>query len=217
MDKEKEKLIDVPIDPLSLPQPPTISSKADKDGYVYDCSPCDICGYVSAVILFLLTLILGIVCIVLTAVGQENTSSEERDCDCTEFTPSMGYGLGASQLLEVGMLVICFVFLCVSVLTKRDDLQKLFLAFIIFTFMLIVLNGIGFFGATITAITFVGEGGPCCSATSIIVASLCVALATIKLAILTVACCYMAVQECNCDTTTTERTETFLVTVRKIF
>ena len=51
--------------------------------------------------------------IVLTAVGQENSS--ENDCDCAQFTPSIGYGLGASLLLEVGMLVVVFMFIIISV------------------------------------------------------------------------------------------------------
>ena len=120
-------------------KPPTVSKK--KDNYVYDCSPCDICGYVTAVVIFLVTLILGIVFIVLAAVGQENTSSDESNCDCTDFTPSMGYGLGASLLLEVGMLVMLFVFVCVISLTKTDHIEKLFYVFSFFTAILIILNG----------------------------------------------------------------------------
>ena len=195
------------IDPSSLPQPPTVSKKKDHR-YVYDCSPCDICGYVTAVVLFLLTLILGIVVIVLTAVGQENTSSSEGDCDCTDFTPSMGYGLGACLLLEVGMLVFLLIFLLVITNTKTEHIEKLFIAFSVFTVMLIILNGIGFFSTTIAAIVFVGEGGSCCSVTSIIVASLCVVMATIKLVILTVSFCYLAVQDCNCNTTTDFNSQT---------
>jgi hypothetical protein len=214
MDQEKAAEIDYEgVDPLSLPQPPTVSKK--KDNYVYDCSPCDICGYVTAVVIFLVTLILGIVSIVLTAVGQENTTSDEKDCDCTEYTPSMGYGLGSALLLEVGMLVILFVFVCVMALTKTDHIEKLFMVFSLVISMLIILNGLGIFSATIAAIVFVGEGGSCCSVTSIIVASLNVALATIKLLIVTVGFCYLSVKECDCDTTS--RTETYLVTIRKLY
>lgn len=182
-----------------------------KDKYVYDCSPTFICGFVTTIVIFLLTLILGIVFLVLTAVGQENTSND--DCDCTDFTPSMGYGLGASLLLEVGMLVIVFVFLCIITLTKSDHIEKLMYAFSIFTFGLIILNGIGLFATTIAAIVSVGTGGSCCSITSIIVASLSTVLATIKLLILTVGFCYMFVKEYNCNETTSR---TFIVNVTEV-
>ena len=181
-----------------------------KDKYVYDCSPTTICGYVTAIVIFLLTLILGIVFLVLTAVGQENTSNN--DCDCTDFTPSMGYGLGASLLLEVGMLVIVFVFACIITLTKSDHIEKLFYAFSIFTLGLIILNGLGFFATTIAATVFVGTGGSCRSITSIIVVSLSTVLATIKLLIVSVGVCYVSVQDCNCDRTTSVWHYSFWIT-----
>ena len=191
----------------TIPEPHTQFKKKDK--YVYDCSCGEICGYVTAVVIFLLTLVFGIVFIVLTAVGKENTSSSEKDCDCTQFTPSIGYGLGASLLLEVGMLVVLIVFVAVISLTKKNDTEKIFLAFSIFLCALITLNFLGFLCATIAAIVFVGTGGSgCCSVTSIIVASLSVVLATIKLLIITVVCCW-SMKDCDCDTTT--RTETYLV------
>lgn len=193
----------------SLPQPPADSTK--KDRYVYDCSPGEICVFVTIIVLFLLTLILGIVFLVLTAVGQENTSNS--DCDCTSFTPSMGYGLGATLLVEVALLVTVFVFACVITLTKSDDTEKLFNAFSIFTFGLIILNGIGIFGVSIAVGVFVGEGGSCCSVTSIIVASLSIALATVKLLIVTIGVCYMAVKEGSCDTPITE---TYFITIRRV-
>ena len=126
------------IDPYTLPQPPTVSKSKKKDGYVYDCSPCEICGYATAVVFFFLTLILGIVFIALTAVGKENTSSS--DCDCTGYTPSMGYGLGASYLIEVGLLVVLLVFLLVMTNTKTEDIRRLFFAFSIFTVVLVILK-----------------------------------------------------------------------------
>ena len=195
-------------------EPPTVSTKK-KDNYVYDCKCCDIIGYLTVIVTLLLNLIFGIVFIVLTAIGKENVHSREKNCDCTQYTPSMGNGLGASLLLELAMMVLWFVLYAIAELTKNKSLEKSLVASSIFVFCLLALNYLGFLSTTIAAIVFVGTGGSCCSATSVIVASISVAITAFKLMIISVCCCWLCAQDdMSCDTDT--RRKRFLITVQPL-
>ena len=196
------------------PLPPTACAKK-KDKYVYDCSPCDICGYSTVVVIILLTLIFGILFIVLTAVGKQNTkSTSEGGCDCTLYSPSMGYGLGVSLLLEIGMMMVMFIFISVISLTKNSSTEKVCYGFCVFFGFLLIINYLGFLCTSITATVFVGIGGTCCSVTSIVVASLSIFLAAIKLLLTVVGICYVVAKDCDC--TTESVTEKYLITVRRV-
>ena len=138
----------------------------------------------------LLSLIFGIIFVVLTAVGKENTSSHEEDnrCDCTLFTPSLGYGMAASLFIEVGIILAVLVFGLAAVACEK--LMKLLTYYAFVSGSFIAVNFIGFLCMTLAVIVFVAMGGRCCSATSIAVASLSAVISALKIVFICIISCY---------------------------
>ena len=145
-----------------------------------------------------LSLIFAIVFIILTAVGKENIStydgahSLDKRCDCTLFTPSLGYGLAASLFIEVGLIALVLVFAILAFLCKTE---KLFLYYALVDGSFLALNGIAFLCMTLAVIVFVVRGSYCCSVTSITVASLSAVILAMKIVFITVIGC----SSCLCD------------------
>ena len=154
------------------------------------------CVYLGILIInILLSLTFAIAFIILTAVGKKNISTYDRDhdidkmCDCTLFTPSLGYGFGGSLFIELGLIAGVFVLAAVAVLCCSKS-YKLVLYYALVDATLIVLNFIAFLCMTLAVIVFVARGGQCCSVTSIVVASLSSVLLVLKIVFVVIVCCY---------------------------
>lgn len=191
MDKEYTALTGNNDTSTSLILPPTVSKKKG-DTYVYDCSCCECVGFLTGILAVLLTFIFGILFIVLSAVGGENTKSKENNCDCTQFTRGLGSGLGISLLLEVGVLLALLALAVGAALckSKQDKCEKLVQYYSFVAGAFIAVNYICFLCMTIAVIVFVATGRSCCSATSIVVASLSGVLSVVKLVVIFVILCY---------------------------
>ena len=175
-----------------LINPPTINNKKEEK-YIYDCSCCECVGYMTVVITVLLTLVFGILFMVLTAVGGENTSSREKNCHCKLFTRELGYGLGISLLLEVGMLFAVLALAVGAALCKQKAAacEKLVEYYSFVAGIFVAINYISFLGMTLAVIVFVATGGVCCSVTSIVVASLSAVMSAFKLVLIFIILCYL--------------------------
>ena len=147
------------------------------------CSCCVWLGFVAVITYTVLALIFGILFIVLTAIGKENISLHEgsKYCNCELFAPSVGYGLGLTLLIEVGLEVsIIIIFILASI---GEALKKLFdhcfvigglLAFNYVCFLCIIL-------------TIIAMGGICCS---VVVAGLSGLIVAFKFVIIYVYICH---------------------------
>lgn len=162
----------------------------------------DWCVYLGTLITnILLTLTIAITIVVLTAIGKKNINIptyDEGACDCTPFTLSIGYGLGGSLFVELGLIAATFVFIMVGTLVEdmcRSEWNIFENCYVVADGALIGLNFAAFLGMTVAVVGYIANGGDCCSETSIAVASLSVFLVLFKIVCFTIICCYT----CCCD------------------
>ena len=167
-----------------------------------DGDTCSTCMQAGMLILnTLLTFIFAIVIIVLTAVGKENISTydgsrTDKKCDCTSLTPSLSYGLAVSLFIEIGLMVTMIILAGITTLTNNDKYSKLLNYYGYAAGSFIGLNFIVFLCMTIAVIVYVAMGtSACCSATSIVVASLSTFLVVIKTVFVCCLCCILFVND----------------------